>query len=55
MTSILSDTIYIDKTSQIETYLKDNYGEIVRWAIVEVTEDQYKIAFSYEAKEAQTN
>jgi hypothetical protein len=55
MTKILSDTIYIDKSFEIDTYLNENYGEIVRWAIVEVDESQYKIAFSYEVKEAQTN
>ena len=55
MTSILSDSIYIDKSFQIEAYLRDNYGEIVRWAIVEVNDKDYKVTFSYEVKEAQTN
>lgn len=55
MTKILSETIYINKSNNIEDYLAQNYGEIVRWAIVGVTDADYKITFSYEVKEAQTN
>ena len=55
MTKILSDTINIDRNLLIENVLKDNYGEIVRWAIVEVNDNDYKVTFSYEVKEAPTN
>ena len=55
MTKILSDTIHIDKSYKIEDYLAQYYGEIVRWAIVEVNDNDYKVTFSYETKEAQTN
>lgn len=54
MSKILSDIAYINKELQIEPYLNDKYGEIVRWAIVDVLDDKYKISFSYEVKEAQT-
>lgn len=55
MTKILSDVVFIKKELQIEQFLKENYGEIVRWAIVDITEFEYKISFSYEVKEAQAN
>jgi hypothetical protein len=55
MTKILSETIYINKSNNIEDYLAQNYGEVVRWAIVEVNDNDYKVTFSYEIKEAQTN
>lgn len=55
MTKILSDVVFIKKELHIEQFLKENYGEIVRWAIVDVTDSDYKIAFSYEVKEAQAN
>ena len=52
MSKILSNFVYIDKSCDIETYLDNKYGNIIRWAIVEVSQDKYKIAFSYEVKEA---
>lgn len=55
MIKILSDIVYIDKSTPIEQFLAKNYGEIVRWAIVEVSETHFKISFSYEVKEARTN
>ena len=55
MTKILSEIIYIDKSKPIETTLVEKYGEIVRWAVVGVSDTEYKISFSYEVKEAQTN
>ena len=55
MTRILSEIIYIDKSKPIEQTLFEAYGEIVRWAIVDVSDKEYKISYSYEVKEAQTN
>ena len=55
MVKILSEIIYIDKSKPIEVTLVEKYGEIVRWAIVDVSDNEYKISFSYEVKEAQTN
>ena len=47
--SIVSDVINIRKDwSDIEESLSDVCGgEIIRWAIVEVSEEFYKISFSY--------
>lgn len=49
---ILSDVIRIPfkaplESEQIEKYLTDNYGEIIRWAIIEIAEDKLKVCFSY--------
>lgn len=55
MTKILSDIVFVNRNVQIEDYLKENFGEIVRWAIVDVAEDKLKISFSYEVKEVRTN
>ena len=55
MTKILSEIVYIKKELSIEDFLKENYGEIVRWAIVGISDSECKISFSYEVKEAQTN
>lgn len=48
MKKILSDIVLVNKNNDIEQYLNNNFGEIVRWAIVDVTESDYKISFSYE-------
>lgn len=52
MTSILSDTIYIDKkyctTQEIEAILVKKYGSIIRWAVVEVEENRLKLTVTYE-------
>ena len=46
---LVSDSCYIDKSvNDIESYLADNYGPVIRWAIVEVAESWYKISFTYE-------
>ena len=46
---LVSDTCYIDKSvKNIEEYLTTKYGSVIRWAIVDVTEDNYKISFTFE-------
>ena len=47
--SIVSDVINIRKDcSDMEQSLSEVCsGEIIRWAIVEVSEEYYKISFSY--------
>lgn len=47
--SILSDVIKISKdVPDIERELPELCGgEIIRWAIIDVTEEFYKISFSY--------
>lgn len=50
---IISDiiTIHVDniKTNEIETNLLRNYGEIIRWAIVDVDcNNNLKISVTYE-------
>jgi hypothetical protein len=49
---IVSGTVYIDKinpitTDAIERILTNKFGEIIRWAIIEVTQDKLKICVSY--------
>ncbi|MCM1338239.1 MAG: hypothetical protein NC191_01035 [Muribaculaceae bacterium] len=49
---ILSDVVCIPyskpvNSSQIETVLSDTYGEIIRWAVIGVTDDKLKICLSY--------
>ena len=48
-TSILSDVVKISKdVPDIERELpKICGGEIIRWAIIDVTDNYYKISFSY--------
>ena len=55
MKKIVSDIVEVDKNfnlTEIEAVLNNKFGEIVRWAIVEVNDEFYKISFSYELKEA---
>ena len=54
-TSILSDVIKISKdVPDIEWELpKICGGEIIRWAIIDVTEEFYKISFSYKKQDAE--
>lgn len=55
MKRIVSDVVEIDNTlnlTEIETILSDKFGDVVRWAIVEVNDEFYKISLSYELKEA---
>ena len=56
MKSILSDVIFIDlpsllDTNTIENVLRTKYGELVRWAILDVLDDKLKISVTYEKKE----
>jgi len=47
---ILSETIIIDKTddsAEIERVLSQKYGEIIRWAIVKVTDQKLSVSFAY--------
>lgn len=53
MTRILSEITYIDKkddlsTEYIEQNLKAKYGELIRWAIVDIKADKLKICLTYE-------
>lgn len=53
MTKILSEITYIDKkedlsTEYIEHNLKARYGELIRWAIVDIQSDKLKICLTYE-------
>ena len=53
MTKILSEITYIDKkedlsTEYIEQNLKAKYGELIRWAIVDIQSDKLKICLTYE-------
>jgi hypothetical protein len=48
---LLSDNCTLSSDiKDIETYLEQNYGSIIRWAIVDVTDNMYKISFTYEQK-----
>jgi hypothetical protein len=39
----------VDKFEKdIEEYLCANYGSVIRWAIVEVYDNKYKVSFTYE-------
>lgn len=51
--SIVSDVISIEKpatlsTSNIENILETNYGSLIRWAILDITESDIKICITYE-------
>ena len=51
--SILSDVVIIDKprvlsTIEIENILTKAYGSLVRWAIIDTTDTQFKICLTYE-------
>ena len=49
MTSILSENIFIDASVQeIEQELIRRYGSIIRWAIVDIVNNKYKISVSFE-------
>lgn len=53
MKQLISNTVIIELKGSIEDYdieslLKDRYGEIVRWAIVAVENGKYKICLTYE-------
>lgn len=52
--SILSDVIKISKdVPDVERELpKISGGEIIRWAIIDVTEEFYKVSFSYKKQDA---
>lgn len=50
---VISEITYIEKTETldniaIEKILIDKFGELIRWAIVEVQEDKLKVCFTYE-------
>lgn len=52
MKSILFDTAYLDNSvksvEEIESFLTQKYGAIIRWAIVAVNDDYLKINVTYE-------
>lgn len=53
MTKILSEITYIDKkehlsTDYIEQNLRAKYGELIRWAIIDIQSDKLKICLTYE-------
>jgi hypothetical protein len=52
MKSVLFETVYVEKifnnVEKIEEYLTKRYGSIVRWAIVNVDDNFFKITVSYE-------
>ncbi len=57
MKQIISDIINIPKnkdicTEYIESRLCGIYGEIIRWAIVDVSDENLKICVTYEKEEA---
>ena len=50
---ILSETITIDKPEKVtvqsvENILKDKFGDVLRWAIIETGENTFKICLTYE-------
>lgn len=50
---IISETITMNKpenldTQTIEKALKDKFGELLRWAIIEISADTLKICVTYE-------
>lgn len=52
MKQIVSDIVYIDKTdkpdsNEIEHVLADKFGDVIRWAIIGITQDKLKICLSY--------
>lgn len=53
MSRISSEIAYIDKidnlsSEYIEQNLKAKYGELIRWAIVDIQADKLKICLTYE-------
>lgn len=45
---ITTDIVWVDADkSLIEPYLTDKYGEIIRWAIVDIDNKKYKVTVSY--------
>ena len=56
MTKIISDFAYLDITDNltskyIEDKLSEQYGSIIRWAIVSTDKQQLKTCFTYEKGE----
>jgi len=50
---IITDITYIDKpgsvsTKVIEKTLTDRFGELIRWAVIEVLDDKLKVCLTYE-------
>ena len=53
MTSVLTKIIYVDKSPNLSLYnieqiLASEFGPILRWAIVDVTNNKLKICITYE-------
>ncbi len=49
MKQLISDNILISKSvTDIESELNIKYGSVIRWAIVDVFDDNYKISLTYE-------
>lgn len=54
---ILTDVAYIPKienptTEYIENYLNTKYGNIIRWAVIDISDNKLKIDVTYENKRA---
>lgn len=47
---IISDVIILNKmpNEDIENYLNNKYKNIIRWAVIDVTDDNFKISITYE-------
>lgn len=51
MKEIISDIVYIKKTTElaeIESQLSENFGSVIRWAIISVEEESLKISVTYQ-------
>lgn len=53
---IISEAVYLDNiknlsSEYIEDFLSKTYGEIVRWAVIEVNDSKLKIDVTYETQE----
>lgn len=47
---IFSDIVYLNSgltREEIEKQLADKCGEVIRWAIIGVSEDKFRISISY--------
>ena len=50
MKKLVSDTVYLSSDTQdIESTLSECYGQIVRWAVVDVSDNKLKVSFTYES------
>lgn len=53
MTQLVSDTVMLDYSLpidnlQLEQTLENQFGEVIRWAIVDITQTKIKVCVTYQ-------